>query len=911
MNHRITALLVSAFAAVAVTAVVNAQTAESINATVRIEVTVWRSVSDPNLLYLSTRPEGGRWRTENRTLDMSRLSQSRSYHQSRAVLVAVPVEGGGTATVEVTLWRSVSRPALLYVSTRPQGGRWHTENSPLDMSGMSPSRTYHQSNRVIVEVPLERAASAVSIPALREVRLSDDPTFDVRVVGVRFFEGGRAHPPADERVYTSVFKRQTTRFINWQISLVYPPAPAPIAVEVEAIFSGPGGEVARQTSTFNINKGWTNSRHFRGRGWSEPPFLWPVGQYRVDLRLDGEVIASGEFQLVDDPVPEKTAFSGLRESLPWGSPPSTLARNASLHALAGLHSVDPILATSVVSLPWVQEEPSDLNRRTLQQFEALAREVVLVARDVADYPWFSDGITEDEWLTVRALFLLAEHDSPLALAVGEYEWLQDDVTPDEREALEELVTLATLGAGGIARMPFLTDLSTADRYAIAVLRRLARQDPDTFRHILQAPAIADGISDDEAKVVVTLRRVAQNSPEALTTLLDMTDVTLEEREVVLESGESVLVTLIRTETGAERTIEFAATGLASVANFMGYAPPGNHVIVFVGDSLTSQTATHFGDHIVIAPHLDRDSYSSYRLLRTLSHEFSHLYWSQFSHLYWPGIRVWIDEGIANALGAISVAASFGNDPHPYEPPCYLTSAIVDWLELKTIEGNAGASCDYSLGERLFLGIRRSVGDSPFRAGIRELRRIATAGPADHGCDEEELNVCHVEAAFRSAISTPEQELALAAVIARWYHGEGTDDLSHLDTTPSDPHLTTGTVTITGAYLSLAEERSGDTPVQSFSARDVSWSPRLILEWSLTRTADPKELHMVVEEAFEDGFSFTRRERTSSFRASSTGAWTRIPVGVPRLSEQWAAGQYFVYVYYEGRKVAEVTYEVTP
>ena len=59
-----------------------------------------------------------------------------------------------TVTVEVTVWRSVSDPSLLYVSTRPEGGGWRTLDTPLDMSGLSDSGNYHQSNAVHVEVPL-------------------------------------------------------------------------------------------------------------------------------------------------------------------------------------------------------------------------------------------------------------------------------------------------------------------------------------------------------------------------------------------------------------------------------------------------------------------------------------------------------------------------------------------------------------------------------------------------------------------------------------------------------------------------------------------------------------------------------------------------------------------------------------
>ena len=130
--------------------------------TATVEVTVWRSVSNPALLYVSTRPEGGDWLTLNTPLDMSGLSKSRRFHQSNAVRVAVALAGDATATVEVTVWRRISNPALLYVSTRPEGGDWLTLNTPLDMSGLSKSRRFHQSNAVRVTVSLPAPACDVS-----------------------------------------------------------------------------------------------------------------------------------------------------------------------------------------------------------------------------------------------------------------------------------------------------------------------------------------------------------------------------------------------------------------------------------------------------------------------------------------------------------------------------------------------------------------------------------------------------------------------------------------------------------------------------------------------------------------------------------------------------------------------------
>ena len=156
---------------VAASAEVRAQAGAGAATTATVEVTVWRSIADPALLYVSTRPAGGRWRTLNTALDMSMRSASGRFHQSNAVRVDVPLGRGATAAVEVTVWRAVADPTRLYVSTRPEGGRWNTGNTPLDLSQRSASGRFHQSNAV-------RIAVAVGPPPVPDL-VVDPPTVDV------------------------------------------------------------------------------------------------------------------------------------------------------------------------------------------------------------------------------------------------------------------------------------------------------------------------------------------------------------------------------------------------------------------------------------------------------------------------------------------------------------------------------------------------------------------------------------------------------------------------------------------------------------------------------------------------------------------------------------------------------------
>ncbi len=161
-------------------------------AAANVEVTVWRRISNPLQLYVSTRPEGGSWRTLNTALDMSRRSDSGLFHRSNAVSVRVPLGGTSGANVEVTVWRRISNPAQLYVSTRPEGGSWQTQGRPLDMSRLSGSGLFHQSSAVLVEVPLPSTTLAATCVFIEQIARVSAATFQVQTAnstGTAFYIG--------------------------------------------------------------------------------------------------------------------------------------------------------------------------------------------------------------------------------------------------------------------------------------------------------------------------------------------------------------------------------------------------------------------------------------------------------------------------------------------------------------------------------------------------------------------------------------------------------------------------------------------------------------------------------------------------------------------------------------------------
>ena len=101
------------------------------------------------------------------------------------LMVRTPQANAHTrAGVEVTVWRRVRDPSLLYVSTRTEGGRWHTLDTALDMSRLSDSGRFHQSNAVAIEVALPQPTAAPTPAA------GSTPFMGEGCIGDPFYDGG-------------------------------------------------------------------------------------------------------------------------------------------------------------------------------------------------------------------------------------------------------------------------------------------------------------------------------------------------------------------------------------------------------------------------------------------------------------------------------------------------------------------------------------------------------------------------------------------------------------------------------------------------------------------------------------------------------------------------------------------------
>lgn len=124
-------------------------------------------------------------------------------------------------------------------------------------------------------------------------------SLNATVTDFKFFESGDDLPPAGERQFATFFPKDTTRFINYQLSITYPAPGNRVDFALTARYYKPDGSLWTELEhRAYVDATWTNSWHTYGWGWSRPG-NWQTGTYTVRLFDGATEITSGTFNIVD------------------------------------------------------------------------------------------------------------------------------------------------------------------------------------------------------------------------------------------------------------------------------------------------------------------------------------------------------------------------------------------------------------------------------------------------------------------------------------------------------------------------------------------------------------------------------------------------------------------------------------
>ena len=445
---------------------------------------------------------------------------------------------------------------------------------------------------------------------------------------------------------------------------------------------------------------------------------------------------------------------------------------------AWLEENHPARANRIKALPWVADGVDDNERDTAEVLIAAAAWDADLFDALLQKPWVLDSVlTADEARVISTMG--SSGASTLTDAILEKSWVQDEITRDEATIIENLVWMAVTWWGEdapddwpallqgaaieILGMPFLDSVEGADASAVRSLSNTSLVDSPAFLEFLDHPTLSDGITDAEARIVAVLDSGSHHSDPVLNNmLLEPGQAIVEHKVINTPTSGDIELAVVRTRPWAQQSMDFLEHAVRAVEEFMGDPLPVSYVgLLLVDWQENFLMGTNFGTHINITMH---PKYGD-DIADTVAHE--------VAHYYWMGNRSWVDEGAANFMAVVSENARVGV---PLEPLILHFCDVDSIAELDRSKEHPTLTtgCDYYLGEQLFLDLYRTLGRETFQQGFRSLYLKSRPEDRTDDCEGTFLDICHVEAAFKTGVS---DDLAARVdeVIDRWYYGVVTRD----------------------------------------------------------------------------------------------------------------------------------------
>ena len=130
------------------------------------------------------------------------------------------------------------------------------------------------------------------------------PSLGTEATGLRFFEGGPDSTLEEDRLYKSVFDRGTTRYIYWQLDFLDVRVTETTDVEIISELFGINYEALDHNATIGeLNPDTIYSWASLSHGFEELG-NWDIGDYWIEVSIDGELVAVGGFEVVAETASE-------------------------------------------------------------------------------------------------------------------------------------------------------------------------------------------------------------------------------------------------------------------------------------------------------------------------------------------------------------------------------------------------------------------------------------------------------------------------------------------------------------------------------------------------------------------------------------------------------------------------------
>ena len=417
------------------------------------------------------------------------------------------------------------------------------------------------------------------------------------------------------------------------------------------------------------------------------------------------------------------------------------------------------LIEGMLEISWVQDEITAEEGKAIGYLYRAIRWAPGISDELLAYPWVGDGVTSDETTALRYLYQAGRYVDELADRLVVKPWVQDDITADEAAVIRDLYLTAraqdealepatNAKALQLVDMPFLESVEQADAPAMLSLRELERDNTARFLEVMSHPTLRDGITDEEAKIVALLWGTNTYRPEYIDDLLTGTGIYWEERLINLPLAGEVLLAVFRHRDQVTPSIDYLEHSVRTLEAIMGTPLPTEYVAVFFTDAIPEHVGgKFFHTHIGAKPHYDLVGTTRWkRTPFVIAHEVAHYYWRGNK---WD----WTDEGLAVFLATLSENRRTGFPVEARKTPCASAETIGELEAMFSEEtGTEGSSCNYPLGEAIFLDLYHSLGEDTFSQGLRRLYLKDLHDDPTDGCEGTQLRICHLISAFKTNVS---------------------------------------------------------------------------------------------------------------------------------------------------------------
>ena len=143
-------------------------------------------------------------------------------------------------------------------------------------------------------IPIPTATPAAFTPENYHDYIS---LLDAYVSDIMFFESPFELRPESERIYADKFDQASARYIAWELHFNFLSPKDRGEFVIDAIYyREDGSEFSRHRVKMYVEPWWDSAFQTSGWGWTDLE-LWERGIFRVDLSVEGTLVAIGEFQV--------------------------------------------------------------------------------------------------------------------------------------------------------------------------------------------------------------------------------------------------------------------------------------------------------------------------------------------------------------------------------------------------------------------------------------------------------------------------------------------------------------------------------------------------------------------------------------------------------------------------------------